>query len=286
MEIQNQANYQRIAQAIQYLKSSFRQQPSLEEVAAHVCVSPFHLQRMFTEWAGVSPKQFTQYLSIGHAKALLNSGSTTLADAAFETGLSGTGRLHDLFVKIEGMSPGDWKRGGAELSIQYSFANTPFGRMLVASTGKGICHMAFADADEQAVTRLGHRFPAAAYTHTPDAMHEAATALFRRDWSRLSEVRLHLKATPFQLKVWEALLRVPSGALTTYAQLAGTVGSPAACRAVGTAVGDNPVAFLIPCHRVIKSTGEMGQYHWGGPRKAAMIGWESAATEMDGATRK
>ena len=279
METQNELDYNRIAVAIEFLKLNYKRQPSLEEAAAHVNISPFHFQRMFKDWAGVTPKQFLQYLSIEHAKAILKDKQASLFDTAFETGLSGTGRLHDLFIKVEGMTPGEYKNGGEQLQINYSFAQTPFGTLLVASTYKGVCYMAFADDSEDiAFSKLKSRFPNANYHRQFDDIQQNALFIFTQDWSKLNEIKLHLKGTPFQLKVWETLLKVPMGGLTTYARLAGSLNNPNACRAVGTAVGDNPVAFLIPCHRVIRSTGEIGQYHWGSLRKNAMIGWEASKT--------
>ncbi|WP_345951501.1 methylated-DNA--[protein]-cysteine S-methyltransferase [Mucilaginibacter sp. PAMB04274] len=277
METQNEIDYKRIAQAIEYLKLNYKRQPTLDEAAAHVHLSPFHFQRMFKDWAGISPKQFLQYLSIEHAKSILREKQTSLFDAAFETGLSGTGRLHDLFVKIEGMTPGEYKNGGEQLHINYSFTESPFGTLLVASTPKGVCYMAFVDEPEpDALAKLRHNFPNATYHQLLDQLQQNALQIFTQDWSQLDNVKLHLKGTAFQLKVWEALLKVPMGGLSTYAGLAGILNNPNACRAVGSAVGDNPVAFLIPCHRVIRSTGEIGQYHWGSVRKNAMIGWEAA----------
>jgi AraC family transcriptional regulator of adaptative response/methylated-DNA-[protein]-cysteine methyltransferase len=279
METQFETNYKRIAEAIAYFKLNYKQQPSLDEVAEHVNLSPFHFQRMFKDWAGVTPKQFLQYLSVEHAKSILKDKQSTLFDTAFETGLSGTGRLHDLFIKVEGMTPGEYKNGGEQLHINYSFAQTPFGNLLVASTAKGICYMAFVDGDEAtAFTDLQNHFPQATYHRVLDMIQQNALFIFTQDWSRLNEIKLHLKGTAFQLKVWETLLKIPIGGLTTYAGIAASINNPKACRAVGSAVGDNPVAFLIPCHRVIKSTGETGQYHWGSPRKNAIIGWEAAKT--------
>jgi AraC family transcriptional regulator of adaptative response/methylated-DNA-[protein]-cysteine methyltransferase len=279
METQNELDYNRIAVAIEFLKFNYKRQPSLEEAAAYVNVSQFHFQRMFKNWAGVTPKQFLQYLSIEHAKSILKEHHASLLDTAFETGLSGTGRLHDLFIKVEGMTPGEYKNGGQQLYINYSFAQTPFGTLLVAATHKGVCYMAFADESEDiAFGKLQSRFPNANYQCLLDELQQDALFIFTQDWSKLNEIKLHLKGTAFQLKVWETLLKVPMGGLTTYARLAGSLNNPNACRAVGTAVGDNPVAFLIPCHRVIRSTGEIGQYHWGSLRKNAMIGWEASKT--------
>jgi AraC family transcriptional regulator of adaptative response/methylated-DNA-[protein]-cysteine methyltransferase len=279
METQNELDYKRIALAIEFLRLNYKRQPTLDEAAAYVNLSPFHFQRMFKDWAGVTPKQFLQYLSIEHAKSILKNQHATLFDTAYQTGLSGTGRLHDLFIKIEGMTPGEYKNGGEQLHINYSFAQTPFGTILVAATPKGVCYMAFADdGDNEALMKLQSRFPMATYHQLLDELQQNALFIFTQDWNQLSQIKLHLKGTAFQLKVWETLLKVPTGGLTTYARLAGGLNYPNACRAVGTAVGDNPVAFLIPCHRVIRSTGEIGQYHWGSGRKNAMIGWEASKT--------
>lgn len=277
METQQELDYKRIAAAISFLKDNFKSQPRLEDAAAHVHLSPFHFQRMFQQWAGVTPKQFLQYLSINYAKNILKGTGASLFDTAYETGLSGTGRLHDLFIKVEGMTPGEYKNGGEHLQINYSFADSPFGPILVASTHKGICHMAFVDqGNEEALHHLKSLFPNAHYTQLVDTIQQNALFIFGQDWKKLDQIKLHLKGTDFQLKVWETLLAIPVGGLTTYGDLAKKAGYIGASRAVGTAVGSNPVAFLIPCHRVIRSTGETGNYHWGVSRKNALIGWEAA----------
>jgi AraC family transcriptional regulator of adaptative response/methylated-DNA-[protein]-cysteine methyltransferase len=276
MSTQEIINYQRITEAINYIKVNFKSQPNLDEVAEKVNMSPFHFQRLFTDWAGISPKKFLQYLSLEYAKGILKDKQATLFDTAFETGLSGTGRLHDLFINIEGMTPAEYKNGGKELSINYSFAETPFGNIIVASTPKGICYMAFADDREDALSQLKDQFPNAAYTQVVDMAQQDALHIFKKDWTELPAIKLHLKGSSFQLKVWEALLKIPMGGLCSYADISQKIALPKASRAVGSAVGANPVAFLIPCHRVIKSTGEFGQYHWGPTRKTAMIGWEAA----------
>ncbi len=282
MEMQEQIDYQRIAQSINFLKKNFKKQPTLDEMAEHVHLSPFHFQRMFKNWAGVTPKQFLQYLSVEHAKEMLKANGATLFDTAMETGLSGTGRLHDLFTKVEGMTPGEYKNGGELLHINYSFAESPFSNLIVASTSKGICHMAFADEGPgKAFLELQQIFPNAHYTQLVDSIQQNALFIFGQDWTKLAQIKLHLKATPFQIKIWETLLQIPLGRLTTYAELARRAGHSGASRAVGTAVAKNPVAFLIPCHRVIKSTGETGQYHWGSTRKNAIIGWEAAKQNSD-----
>lgn len=282
MEPQQLMNYDRIAKAIEYIQEHFKEQPELEQIAAHVHMSPFHFQRMFTEWTGVSPKKFLQYLSVEYAKDILKNSKASLFNTAFETGLSGTGRLHDLFIRIEGMTPGEYKNGGAQLTINYSFAESPFGNIIVASTHKGICHLAFAEDPEAAFTELQKRFPQARFEQITDRFQQNALFIFTQDWSRIDEIKLHLKGTPFQLKVWEALLKIPMGNLTTYSALATSLNHPRAGRAVGTAIGDNPVAFLIPCHRVIRTTGGLGGYHWGFTRKTAIIGWEAAKTAQEG----
>jgi AraC family transcriptional regulator of adaptative response/methylated-DNA-[protein]-cysteine methyltransferase len=276
METQNLTDYSRIAQAIDYIKINFKSQPTLEEVAEKVHISPFHFQRMFKEWAGVSPKKFLQYLSVEYAKSILKDKQVTLFDAAFETGLSGTSRLHDLFMSIEGMTPGEYKNGGEQLDINYSFAESPFGNLIVASTTKGICYMAFADDEELALADLQQQFPNAKYQQVVDMIQQNALYIFTQDWTKLNQIKLHLKGTAFQLKVWETLLKIPMGNLSSYAGIAQSIDNLGASRAVGSAIGANPVAFLIPCHRIIKSTGDFGQYHWGSTRKAAMIGWEAA----------
>ena len=280
MDSQSTLDYDRIAKAIGYIRENFREQPNLEEVAGQIHLSPFHFQRMFKEWAGVSPKKFLQYLSVEHAKQILRDQNSTLFDAAYDTGLSGTGRLHDLFIKIEGMTPGEYKNGGEKLTIHYSFAESRFGNILVASTAKGICHMGFSDNEEEAFRALVQSFPNAQFRQMTDLFQQNALHVFTHDWEKIDQVKLHLKGTEFQLKVWEALLRVPMGQLSTYGKIAGEIGHERGSRAVGTAVGSNPVAFLIPCHRVIRSTGAIEGYRWGNNRKAAIIGWEAAKTDI------
>ncbi|UII24701.1 methylated-DNA--[protein]-cysteine S-methyltransferase [Fulvivirga maritima] len=275
METKDKLSFDRIAKAIEYLQAHFRLQPNLNEVARQVHLSPSHFQRLFTEWAGTSPKKFLQYISVEHAKAILQQQEgSTLFDATFETGLSSTSRLHDLFVNIEGMTPAEYKNGGKNLIINYSWAESPFGHVLVASTQKGICYMEFHQEEESAVEMLMAKYPKASFNKKMDDMQRNALIIFQKDWSQLSKVKLHLKGTDFQLKVWESLLKIPMGKLSTYGRIAEQIGNPKASRAVGTAVGNNPVAFLIPCHRVIQSSGVFGGYMWGTDRKTAIIGWE------------
>lgn len=276
MEKQENINFYRIKEAIEYIDRNYRRQPGLDEVAAHIGLSPYHFQRMFTEWCGVSPKQFLGYISIEHAKRLLKESRSSLFDTAYEVGLSGTGRLHDLFIKIEGMTPGEYKNGGGALRISYSFADSPFGKLLIASTGKGICYMAFADSPADGPEGLIKCFPNASFRHEANEMQQRAASVFTSDWNYPEQMKLHIKGTDFQLKVWETLLKIPQGRLATYGDVARQIGNPEANRAVGTAIGRNPVAYLIPCHRVIQSTGTFGGYMWGAARKTAIIGWEAA----------
>lgn len=276
MNVQERVDFARIAEAIAYIRQDFKQQPGLEAIAEKVGLSPAHFQRMFTRWAGVSPKKFLQYTTIEYAKRMLKEGRSSLFDAAYESGLSGTGRLHDLFITIEGMTPGEYKNGGENLSIHYSFTGTPFGKIIVAATPKGLCYMAFADGEQEAFEALRTLFPKAGYHQRTDEIQQKALSFFSRDWSEPDGLKCHLRGTDFQLKVWETLLKIPMGQLTTYGDIAARINNPKASRAVGSAVGDNPVSFLIPCHRVIRSSGELGGYHWGVVRKTAIIGWEAA----------
>ncbi|MES2776795.1 MAG: methylated-DNA--[protein]-cysteine S-methyltransferase [Bacteroidota bacterium] len=268
-------DYQRIETAIVYLKQHFKDQPDLDEVARQVHLSPFHFQRLFKDWAGVSPKKFLQFISVEYAKGLLKQ-NLSLSDTSFETGLSGTGRLHDLFIGIEGMTPGEYKNGGEALQIHYSFAETPFGDIIIASTQKGICHLSFVSSEQQGIETLNGFFPNASFIQKTDMLQQHALRFFSGKWDDLKQVKLHLKGSPFQLKVWQSLLGIPLGKITSYGTIAEDIQSPGASRAVGTAIGSNPVAYLIPCHRVIKSSGIIGDYHWGSNRKTTILGWEAA----------
>lgn len=279
MNEETKLNYDRIAQAIAYIKTHFQQQPTLEEVAEKIHLSPSHFQRLFTEWAGTSPKKFLQYISIGHARQVLQESGVTLFDAAFATGLSSTSRLHDLFINIEGMTPAEYKSGGKNLSILYQFAESPFGPLLIASTPRGICSMGFIEEGQDALAALQEKFPEATLHEARDDFQQNALSIFANGQAPLQSIKLHLKGTPFQLKVWECLLKIPMGKLTTYGTLAQQIGQPNASRAVGTAIGSNPVAFLIPCHRVIQASGKFDGYYWGTIRKTAMIGWEQSRTK-------
>jgi AraC family transcriptional regulator of adaptative response/methylated-DNA-[protein]-cysteine methyltransferase len=278
---QQQINYQRIEKAIAYINDSFKEQPSLDDIAAAVHLSPFYFQRLFSEWAGVSPKKFMQYLSVGYAKQLLKNEQATLVDTAYQTGLSGTSRLHDLFISVEGMTPGEFKNGGEKLVINYCFAESPFGKIIVASTTKGVCHMFFEEDEDSALSDLMFRFPKARYHQVVDKFQQDALFIFQNDWKQLDQIKLHLKGTEFQLKVWEMLLTIPMGELTSYGRVAQKIDKPKASRAVGAAIGSNPVAFLIPCHRVIQTSGNLGGYMWGNTRKSAIIGWEASKVSSE-----
>lgn len=276
MNEQENINYIRIAKAIEYIKNNFKQQPTLDEIAEQIHLSPFHFQRIFKEWAGTTPKKFLQYISVQYAKELLKEKQATLFDTAYETGFSSTSRLHDLFINIEGMTPAEYKNEGKNLIIHYNFYQSPFGKIIIASTPKGICYIAFNDDEIQALFHLKEKFPQATFLQKADTIHKQALHIFLNDWNKLSEIKLHLKGTDFQLKVWEALLKIPLGQLSTYGNIANKIGSPNASRAVGSAIGNNPIAFLIPCHRIIQSSGNIGGYMWGNTRKTAIIGWEAA----------
>ena len=275
MSSQNETDFSRIAEAIYFIKNNFTAQPSLEEIAKHVHVSPSHFQKMFIEWAGVSPKKFLQYISINYAKSKLRNDQATLFDAAVETGLSGTGRLHDLFIKIESMTPGEYKNGGENLIIKYNYVNSVFGKLIIATTEIGICHIAFYEEEDAAFNFLLKRFPNAKFLQEINPSNPDILQIFTNEYSPAEKIKLHLKGTSFQLKVWETLLTIPFGGLSTYGEISKKIESPKAARAVGSAIGKNPVAFLIPCHRVIQSTGLFGEYMWGAKRKNAIIGWEA-----------
>lgn len=269
-------DYRRIEEAIGYIRSHFKSQPNLEEIASAVHLSPFHFQKMFQEWAGISPKKFVQFLSLEYAKSLLTEPQLNLFDATYETGFSSTSRLHELFVKVEGMTPSEYRHGGKQLLIAYSCHFSHFGQVLIASTAKGICHVAFYTNENQAFTKLKQRFPNANFSQSEEGIHQEVLAVLNHSWNSEKRIHLHLHGTPFQLKVWDSLLKIPSGQLSTYGKIASHIDQPKASRAVGTAIGSNPIAFLIPCHRVIQASGKLGGYMWGEERKAAIIGWEAA----------
>jgi AraC family transcriptional regulator of adaptative response/methylated-DNA-[protein]-cysteine methyltransferase len=249
---------------------------SLEDLAARMGMSPAHFQRGFSAWVGVSPKRYQQYLRLGHAKALLAARHTVL-EAAHEAGLSGTGRLHDLFLRWEAMSPGAFAQGGVGLTIRHGWFDSPFGEALAMGTERGLCGLAFTAelGRDCAWQDLAGRWPGARFEEAPGAIAPWVRAAF----AGRGEAALHMIGAPFQIKVWEALLQVPSGHVTTYSDIAEAIGNPRAVRAVGTAVGRNPVSFLIPCHRALRKSGALGGYHWGLPVKRAILAWESARAE-------
>ncbi len=271
-------DYPRIEQAILYLEDHYKEQPSLERVAAHLGLSEFHFQRVFTRWAGISPKRFLQFLTKENAKNLLDQ-SENLLETTLQVGLSSLGRLHDLFVTAEAVTPGEYKSRGAGLSIRYGIHPTPFGKCLIGVTERGICHLSFVQGSEgDAIDALVSEWKEAEMVEDQQTTAPLIAPIFILDMREETPLRLHLRGTNFQLKVWQALLGVPSGAVTTYEGIAAQVGKPKATRAVGTAVGHNPIAVLIPCHRVIRKLGEFGNYRYGPARKKALLGWELAAS--------
>lgn len=272
-------HYAVIARAIDHIAARAPEQAPLDEIAASVGLSPAHFHRVFSLWAGVSPKRFQQYLSLDHAKRLLAERHSVL-DAAHASGLSGGGRLHDLFLRWEAMSPGDFARGGAGLGIAFGWFDTPFGPALAMGTDRGLCGLAFAaeTGAAAAMADMRARWPRAAYVEAPERLERWVAPAFGGG----GETRLLLSGAPFQIKVWEALLRVPSGHVTSYSDIAAAVGHPRAVRAVGNAVGRNPVSWLIPCHRALRKAGGLGGYHWGLGIKRAMLAREAAQLDALG----
>lgn len=270
-------NYDRVAEAIEFLTTHFRQQPELADVAAHVHLSPEHFQRIFTEWAGVSPKKFTQFLTVNYLRDKIH-GIPNLQDAAEAAGLSTQSRVYDLFVNIEGVTPGEFRAAGTGLTIHYGYHNTPFGLCFLAVADRGICGLSFVDEAHQRTEFVDfqHQWSFAQLVHAPEVTQPYVQRIFSPGQHDLARLTILAQGTNFQLKVWEALLRIPPGAVSTYGHIARSIGQPKASRAVGSAVGSNPVAFLIPCHRVIQSTGHLGGYHWGPTRKKALLGHEMA----------
>jgi len=270
------SDYQRIAEAIDFINANADQQPSLEVIAAQLNLSPFHFQRLFSRWAGVTPKKYLQILTVERAKQLLAEAQPLLA-VANEIGLSGTSRLHDHFVQLEAVTPGEFKSGGAGLTIDYGVYNSPFGNIFVAATARGICKLSFIDQDkvELHIDDLQRRWPKASLRNQNSDRLKIIESLFTHQELK-RPLSLHVTGTNFQVSVWRALLQIPAGALTSYSQIADAVGRPKAARAVGTAIGSNPVAFFIPCHRVLQQSGNIGGYLWGTTRKHAMHAWESA----------
>jgi len=281
MKTQKCIDYHRVAKAIAYIQAHFKEQPTLDIIADHVHLSPYHFQKLFTQWAGVSPKKFLQFISVQHAKQLLSHSQTSLFDASYDTGLSGTSRLHDLFVKIEGMTPGEYKNKGENLFINYSYQESFFGTLFIASTDKGVCYMGFSEQEGDCLLEVKKQFPYAHFEQKTDSIQHNALKIYHEDWHHIDKIKLHLKGTAFQLKVWETLLKIPMGNLVSYGDIAQKINHPKAARAVGTAVGSNPISFIIPCHRVIQSSGMLGGYMWGTTRKSAIIGWEAAQLSQE-----
>lgn len=270
-------DFERISRALAYIEEHWREHPALETIAAHVGLSPFHFNRLFHHWAGVTPKAYLQYLTAAVAKAGLRRREPVLG-TALRVGLSGSGRLHDLMIKLEAMSPAQYAQGGAGLRIEFGVAPSPFGLMLAGLTERGVCHLGFvASADRAGATRELHAaWPNARLRWNPEAVAELARRIFApAAGERRAPLRLQVRGSQFQLKVWQALLSLPHDELTSYGALAAAVDKPEAARAVGTAVGANPIAWLIPCHRVLRAGGALGGYHWGVDRKRAMLAWES-----------
>ena len=272
------AHYVAVARAIDYIRKHALQQPTLDDIAAHIGMSPFHFQRLFAQWAGVSPKRFLQYLTKERARQVLLQTSDILA-ASLELGLSTPSRLHDLIVSCEAMTPGEFKQNGAGVAIEYGTTSTPFGLALIASTERGVCHFEFFDAAETpldiALQSLRDHWPHAALIENHAAARRLAQQIFPATPTP-GTLHLVLRGTNFQIKVWEALLRIPPGRMMSYGQLAKMAGVPRASRAVGSAMAANTIGYLIPCHRVIRSDGDFGHYRWHPTRKAALLGWEAA----------
>jgi AraC family transcriptional regulator, regulatory protein of adaptative response / methylated-DNA-[protein]-cysteine methyltransferase len=272
-------DYERVASVIRYLDRHYTEQPDLNALAQSIDLSPFHFHRLFSNWAGVTPKDFLQSLTFEHVKTLLHRGGSVL-EAALDAGLSGAGRLHDLCIALEAASPGELKTGGAGLRIDYGVAESPFGDALIAETSRGVCHLSFLNGEGRKGARdvLAAEWPNAQLLRAYDRAQELANQIFVHPPQEQPQAHLRafVRGTPFQLRVWRALLRVPAGALTSYGRLAAAINQPTAARAVGSAVGANPLAFIIPCHRVIRETGALGNYHWDPIRKRAILGWELA----------
>jgi AraC family transcriptional regulator of adaptative response/methylated-DNA-[protein]-cysteine methyltransferase len=269
-------DYATVRAAIEFISETWREQPSLDTIAAHVGMEPLALQRLFTRWAGLTPKGFLQAVTLDHARRLLRSAS--VLEASLDLGLSGPGRLHDLFVVHEKMTPGAFKARGAGVAIRYGFHPSPFGRALLMASDRGLVGLAFADrGDEaQALADMQARWPRATYVADAAATAAYAARIFDpAEWNPARPLRIVLIGTDFEIRVWETLLCVPFGGATTYSDVAGRIGKPAAARAVGTAVGRNPISFVVPCHRVLGKGGTLAGYHWGLTRKRAILGWEA-----------
>jgi AraC family transcriptional regulator of adaptative response/methylated-DNA-[protein]-cysteine methyltransferase len=277
----NARDYERVARAIDYLRRHATAQPELAAIARHIHLSEHHFQRLFTRWVGVSPKRFLQYLTVEHAKARL-ARTTNILDLTADVGLSSPGRLHDLFVTLEAASPGEIRSGGAGLQIRFGIHDSPFGACLIATTARGVCAVRFVDRVRggDAASLLRDEWPQASLVSDTQGTADVARRICEPLAQRCTEpLALLVKGTNFQLQVWRALLEVPFGHLISYREVAAQIGHPAAARAVGNAIGANPIACLIPCHRVIRESGTFGRYRWGETRKAAILGWEAAQSE-------
>jgi AraC family transcriptional regulator of adaptative response/methylated-DNA-[protein]-cysteine methyltransferase len=271
------SDYEVVRQNLDYLREHWREQPSLEALAERNGLSAAHLQRLFIRWAGLSPKAFVQALTIDHARKLLRESASVL-ETSYEVGLSGPGRLHDLFVTHEGMSPGSYKAKGKGLTIRYGFHDCPFGRVLLMMTDQGICGLAFADPGQEAaaLSDMRGRWPEASYLEEPAATGPQVARIFTpASWKAEQPLRIVFIGTEFETRVWQTLLKVPLGRATTYSDIAGHIGNARASRAVGAAVGRNPISFVVPCHRVLGKSGGLCGYHWGLTRKQAILGWEA-----------
>lgn len=271
-------HYQSVARAIEYIRARRAKQPSLGEIARHVNLSEAHFQRLFSEFAGVSPKRYMRYLTLEYAKSRLNQGAS-LESLAYEAGLSGASRLHDLFVDLDAMTPGEYRSLGADITLRYGVGPTPFGDALIASTTRGVCHLAFLDADadiDQAVQTLRQRWPLSALVSDTDRARAMLTRIFQRaKEGGARPLKVLVKGTNFQIQVWRALINLPPGQIASYGQMAAYLGKSGAARAVGSAIAANHVGYLIPCHRVIRENGELSRYRWGATRKGAMLAWEA-----------
>lgn len=268
-------HYPLIEQALIYIEENFKEQPGLEQIAAYLQISPFHLQRIFKEWVGISPKRFLQFLTIDHARKLLQESRSVL-EATFESGLSSPGRMHDLFINIDAVTPGEYKAFGSGLLIEYGTFESPFGCCAIAATGRGLCFMGFYNKENfsEFKTDMMQRYPRAQFKENSNTVKPYFDIIFSAVKGK-DKLNIFVQGTNFQIKVWEALLRIPEGAVCSYNDIARIIGQPKASRAVGSAVGANPISYLIPCHRVIQNMGVFGNYHWGSARKKAMLLWES-----------
>jgi AraC family transcriptional regulator, regulatory protein of adaptative response / methylated-DNA-[protein]-cysteine methyltransferase len=272
-------DYELVKHTLAFISENWRDQPSLDTLADQAGLSPTHLQRLFTRWAGLSPKAFLQAVTLDHARGLLRD-SASILDASYELGLSGPGRLHDLFVTHEGMSPGIYKAHGRGLNIQYGFHDCPFGRALILITSEGLAGLAFADhgKEKSALADMTSRWPEATYVENQQATASYAKRIFESGrWKPDQPLRIVFIGSDFEIRVWETILRIPFGKASTYSDIACHIGKPKAARAVGSAVGKNPISFVVPCHRVLEKSGGLGGYHWGLTRKRAILGWEAGA---------